>query len=101
MKGGRVGQSPIPTQPTHLMKRGKSAVGDVVEGGHLNVGGEDPQVIPPLSRGGLPLKGERRMIPLRFISTEVLVQGNHIHALWAVDEVSGGIDGANPSFQLA
>ena len=78
--GGGVGQSPIPTQPTHLMKRGKSDVGDVVEGGHLRVGGEEPQVIPPLSSGGLPPKGERRMVPLRFTGTEVLMQRNHVHA---------------------
>ena len=32
MKGGGVGLSPIPTKPTHLMQRGKSDVGDVVEG---------------------------------------------------------------------
>ena len=42
-EGGGVRQSPIPTQPTHLMKRGKSDVKEVVEGGHLRVGGEEPQ----------------------------------------------------------
>ena len=51
MKGGGSVQSLIPTKPMHLMKRGKSDVGDVVEGGHLRVGREDPQVIPPLSSG--------------------------------------------------
>ena len=76
-------------------------IGDAVEGGHLRVGGEDPQVIPPLSSGCVPLKGERRMVPLRIPSREVLVQGNHIHAQAAVDEVNGGVDGANPRFQLA
>ena len=99
--GGGVGQSLIPTQPTHVMKREKSDVGDVVEGGHLRVGREDPQVIPPLRSGGLPLKGGRTMVPLRITGTEVLVHSNHIHARGAVDEVSGGVDGANHRFQLA
>ena len=63
MKGGRGRPTPIPTQPAHLMERGKSDVGDVVEGGGLRVDGEEPQVIPPLSSGGVPLKGERRMAP--------------------------------------
>ena len=78
MKEG--GQSPISTQPTHLMKRGKSDVGDVVEGGHLRVNGEEPQVIPPLSSGGVPPKGERRMVPLRISGKEVLIQHNHVYA---------------------
>ena len=39
-----VGQSPIPTQPTHLMKRGKSDVGDVVGGGGgLGWAGKSPK----------------------------------------------------------
>ena len=59
MKGGGVGQSPIPTQPTPLMERGKSDVGDVVEGGHLRVGEEEPQVTPPRRSGTVPVKGER------------------------------------------
>ena len=99
--GGGGGQSPIPTQPTHPMEPAKSDVGDVVEGGDFTVGVDDRQVIPPLSIGGLPLKGRRRMAPLRFISTEVMVQGDHIHAPGGVDKDSGGVDGANPRFQLA
>ena len=89
MKGGG-GCQPIPdTNSTHtsLMERGMSDVGDVVEGGHLRVGGEEPQVIPPLSKGSVSLKGERRMVPLWFLSREVLVDGNHIHAKGAVDMV--------------
>ena len=77
MKGGG---SPTPTQPRHLMKHGKSDVGDVVEGGHLRVSGEEPQVIPPLSSGGLPPKGERIMVPPRITGREVLIQRNHVHA---------------------
>ena len=73
-RGGGVGQSLIPTQPTHRMERGKSDVGDVVEGGHLRVGGEEPQITPPLSSGSAAVKRERRMVPLRFLSREVLVQ---------------------------
>ena len=38
--------NPTPTQPTHVMEHGKSGVGDVMEGGHLRVGGEDPKVVP-------------------------------------------------------
>ena len=83
------------------MKCGKSDFGDVVEGGHLRVGAEGPQVTPPLSSGGVPLKGERRMVPLRITNKEVLVQSDHIHARGAMDEDSSGIDGANPQFQLA
>ena len=97
---GGVGQSPIPAQPKHMIKRGKSDVRDVVEGGHLRVGGEDPQVIPPLSSGGVPLKGERRMVPLRISSREVLLESEHLHVRGAMD-VSGGVDGANPRSQLA
>ena len=96
MNGGGVGQSLIPTQPTHPMKRGKNDVGDAVEGGHL----KDPQVIPPLSSGSVPLKRERRMFPLRITSREVLAQSDYIHALRAMDEVSGGVDGANLRFQF-
>ena len=55
MKRGVVGHSPIPTQPTHLIKCGKSNFGDVVDGGHLRVRGEDPQVVPP---PGLSLRDE-------------------------------------------
>ena len=73
----------------------------MVEGGHLTVGREEPQVIPPPNCGSVPLKGDRRMVPLWFLSREVLVQGNHIHARGAVDKVSGGVDPPNPRFQLA
>ena len=45
MKGGGVRQSRTLTQPTHLMKLGKSDVRDAMQGGHLRVGGKDPQVI--------------------------------------------------------
>ena len=99
MKGEGVGQSPIPTQPTQPMKRGKRDVGAVVEGLHLRMGGEEPQVIPPLSSGGLPTKGKRRMVPMRITGKEVLIQRNHVHAGWGgggLEEVSGGVDGANP-----
>ena len=53
---GGEGASPIPTQTMHLMKCGKSDVGDVVEGGNLRVGGEDPQVISARSSGGVLVK---------------------------------------------
>ena len=57
MKGG--GGRPIPdTNSTHT-SYGESDVGDAVEGRHLRVAGEDPQVSPPLSSGAVPLKGER------------------------------------------
>ena len=72
-----------------------------MEGGNLRVGEKDPQVIPPLSSGGLPLEGKRRMVPLEFINRKVLIQGDHIHAWGAADEVSGAVDGAYPRFQLA
>ena len=83
MKGGGGGwRSPIPTQPMHLMKRGKSDVRDVVEGGGgLKVGGEEPQVIPPLRSGGLPPKGKRIMVPLQMSDREVLIQRNHVHGV--------------------
>ena len=51
-----------------------------MEGGHLKVAAEEPQVIPPLSSGGLRTKGERRMVPLRITRREVLIQRNHVHA---------------------
>ena len=34
-----VSQSPIPTEPTHLVKSGDSNIGDVVEGVHVRVDG--------------------------------------------------------------
>ena len=61
-EGGRVSKCPIPTEPTHPTKRGKSDVGDVVEGGQLKVGGEDPQVTPPFSSGGVPSQEERTLV---------------------------------------
>ena len=63
-----------------MMKRRKSDVVDMVEGRHLRVEGEDPQVIQQLSGAGLPLKGERRMVPLRITNRKVLVESDHVHA---------------------
>ena len=83
------------------MKLGKSDVGDVVDGGHIRLGGQDTQVIPPLSSGGLLPKGKRRMVPLRITSRQVCVHSDQIHAQGAADEVSGGVGGANPRFQLS
>ena len=80
MKGWGVGQCPTPTEPTQLMNGGKSDVRDAVEEGQLRVGGEKPQVIPPLSSGGLPPKGERRMVSLRIYGREVLSERNPLHA---------------------
>ena len=51
-----------------------------MEGGHLKVAAEEPQVIPPLSSGGLRTKGERRMVPLRITGSKVFIQRNHVHA---------------------
>ena len=85
------------------MNRAKSDVGDVVEEGHLRVGGAESRLIPALSSGGLPPKGERRMVPLRITGREVLIQRIHVHAGGgggAVEEVSGGVGGANPRLQL-
>ena len=41
------------------------------------------------------------MVPLWFLSTEVLVQGDHTNARGALDNLSGGVDPANPRFLLA
>ena len=46
------------------------------------------------------LKGERRMVPLRFLSREVLVQGDHIHVRGAIGKVSGGLDLQTRDFNL-
>ena len=49
------------------------------------------QVIPPLSTGSIPLKEERRMVTLRITSRELLLESDEIHALRAMQEVSGGL----------
>ena len=41
------------------------------------------------------------MVPLWFLSREVLVQGNPIHARRAVEKVSGRVNPSNPRVQLA
>ena len=97
--GGR--RNPDTTSTHASDERQKTDVRDMVEGGHLRLGGEGPRVIQPLSSGGVPLKGERRMVPLQSLSREVLVQADHIHVRGAVDEDIGGVDPANPRFQLA
>ena len=79
------------------MKRGKSDVRDVVEGGRLKVGGEDTLV----SRHRAAAVRERRMVPLRINNRKVPMHSDHILALGAMDEVTGGVDPANPRFQLA
>ena len=61
------------------MEGGNSDIGDVVEGGHFGVGGDESQVVPPLRGSGPPFKGERRMVPMRITGREVLIQGNHVH----------------------
>ena len=41
------------------------------------------------------------MVSMRIRGREVLVHINHLHALAAVDDVSGGVDDAKPKIQLA
>ena len=74
-RGRGVGQSPIPTQPTHLVEGEKSDIGDVFDGGHFGVGGNEAQAVPPLRGNGMPLKGERRVIPLWITGREIIIQG--------------------------
>ena len=40
------------------------------------------------------------MVPLRFLSREVLVQGDHIHVRGAIGKVSGGLDLQTRDFNL-
>ena len=41
------------------------------------------------------------MVPLRITGKEVLIQRNHVRGGGgAVEEVTGGVDGANPRLQL-
>ena len=51
------------------------------------MGQEDAQVVPPLRGNGVPLKGERSMIPLQITGKEIIIEGNHVHMGEAVDEV--------------
>ena len=48
-----------------------------------------------LGEFGVPIKGERRVIPLRITGREIIIQGNHVHVAAgggrAMDEVNGGV----------
>ena len=93
MKGGGVRDSPIPTEPLHPMESGQSDIADVVERGHGREAGQDARIVPPLGLHCLPFKSKVRVVTLRLTGRKVVIYGNHVHPLGAVNEATGGVDG--------
>ena len=101
MKEGGVRDSPIPTERLHPMETRQSDIGDVVERGHSRVAGQDARIVPPLGLRCLPFKRKVRVVSLRRINRKVVIDGNHVHPLGAVNEVSGGVDGTEARLGFA
>ena len=99
--GGGVRDSPIPTEPLHPMESGQNDIGDVVERGHDRVAGQDAHIVPPLGLHCLPFKRKVTVVNLRLTGKKVVIDGNHVHPLGAVNEVSGGVDGTEARLGFA
>ena len=71
------------------MESGQSDIGGVVERGHSGVARQDAQIVPPLGVLCLPFKRKIRVVSLRLTGRKVVIDGNHVHPLGAVNEVAG------------
>ena len=80
-EGGEGPRFPIPNEPLHHMESGQSDIGDVVEGGHGRVAGQDAQIVPALGLHCLRFKRKVRLFSLRHTGRKVVMDGNHVHPL--------------------
>ena len=90
--GGGIVHSPIATEPTDVEEGGDSAITDVVEWGHVKVGPEDAQIVPPVRSCGLPLKEEGRVVSLHTVK-EITVR--------AIMYMGGGVDKVSGKFNAS